>query len=106
MPDVEAVLFDYGGTLVTFAYPTEDLLEVLRRFGPRIEAALGTDAPTAEAILKDVLLPLEEHIESPDEDEVTYIDVYRAAWRHAGHDLPLGQLHQAIHGHAARHARR
>src|SRR5665213_85455 len=59
MPNVDAVLFDYGRTLVTFAYPTEELLEVLRRFRPRIESAIGTEAPAAEAILKDVLLPLE-----------------------------------------------
>ena len=41
MPSVDAVLFDYGMTLVTFAYPTEDLLEVIRRFRPRIAEALG-----------------------------------------------------------------
>ena len=88
MPDVDAVLFDYGRTLVTFDYPTEELLVVLQRFRPRIEAALGKQAPTAEAMLRDVLLPLEEHIESPGEDEVEYFDVYRAAWRRAGLDLP------------------
>jgi len=88
MPNVEAVLFDYGRTLVTFAYPTEDLLEVLRSFHPRIEESLEGPAPAAEAILRDVLLPLEEHIESPAEDEVSYIDVYRAGWRSAGLELP------------------
>jgi FMN phosphatase YigB (HAD superfamily) len=96
MPDVEAVLFDYGRTLVTFTYPTEELLEVLKRFRPRIEEALGTNAPTAEAMLKDVLLPLEEHIESPDENEVDYIDVYHAAWRHAGHELPDDLLYEIL----------
>ena len=40
MPSVDAVLFDYGRTLVTFDYPTEDLLAVLQRFLPRIEDAL------------------------------------------------------------------
>jgi putative hydrolase of the HAD superfamily len=96
MPNVEAVLFDYGRTLVTFAYPTEDLLEVLRRFRPRMEEALGAPPPLAEAILRDVLLPLEEHIESPGEDEVSYIDVYRAGWRRAGLELPDDLLHEIL----------
>jgi putative hydrolase of the HAD superfamily len=94
-PNVEAVIFDYGRTLVTFAYPTDDVLEVLRRVRPRIEHALGRQAPEAEAILRDVLLPLEDHIESPGEDEVKYLDVYRAAWQRAGLDLP-GDLLYAI----------
>ena len=87
-PSIDAVLFDYGRTLVTFTYPTEDLLDVLRRFRPRIESALGTEAPAVEVIMRDVLLPLEDHIESPGEDEVEYAGVYRAAWRRAGLDLP------------------
>ena len=96
MPAVDAVLFDYGRTLVTFDYPTDDLLEVLRRFRPRIAEALGTEAPAAEAMLKDVLLPLEEHVESPGEDEVRYFDVYRAAWRRAGLDLPQDLLYEIL----------
>ena len=96
MPNVEAVLFDYGRTLVTFAYPMEDLLDVLRRFRPRIEESTGSPAPEAEAILKAVLLPLEEHIESPGEDEVAYIDVYRAGWHSAGLELPDDLLHEIL----------
>jgi HAD superfamily hydrolase (TIGR01549 family) len=96
MPDVDAVLFDYGRTLVTFAYPTEDLLEVLGRLRPRIAEALGSAAPAAEAIMRDVLLPLEAHIESPGEDEVRYIDVYQAAWRRAGLDLPADLLYEIL----------
>jgi HAD superfamily hydrolase (TIGR01509 family) len=96
MPNVDAVLFDYGRTLVTFAYPTDGLLEVLRRFGPRIEEELGQQAPTAETILRDVLLPLEEYIESPGEDEVRYVDTYRAAWRRAGMDLPDDLLYEIL----------
>ena len=95
-PSVDAVLFDYGRTLVTFTYPTEDLLEVLRRFRPRIEAALDTEAPAVEAIMRDVLLPLEDHIESPGEDEVEYASVYRAAWQRAGLDLPDDLLHDIL----------
>src|SRR3984893_11529755 len=93
---VDAVLFDYGRTLVTFTYPTEDLLEVLRRFRPRIEAVLGTEAPAVEAIMRDVLLPLEDHIENPGEDEVEYAGVYRAAWQRAGLDLPNDLLHDIL----------
>jgi HAD superfamily hydrolase (TIGR01509 family) len=95
-PSVDAVLFDYGRTLVTFAYPTEELLAVLERFRPRIEEALGTPAPPADALLRDVLMPLEEHVESPGEYEVAYADVYRATWRQAGLDLPEGLLHEIL----------
>lgn len=96
MPDVDAVLFDYGRTLVTFDYPTADLLDVLERFRPRIAAALRTQAPAPDVILRDVLLPLEEHIESPREDEVEYFGVYRAAWRRAGVDLPDDLLYEIL----------
>jgi HAD superfamily hydrolase (TIGR01509 family) len=114
MPDIEAgsprthavgsefvgltrgVLFDYGRTLVTFEYPTEELLEVMRRFRPRIEAALGVPAPEAEAILEDVLLPLEKIIGSMSEDEVDYMNVYRQRWAQAGLALPDGLLHDIL----------
>jgi putative hydrolase of the HAD superfamily len=93
---LDAVLFDYGGTLVTFDYPTEDLLWVLRRFRPRIEAALGVPAPEAERILQDVLLPLEEYVTSMKEDEVGYMDVYRQTWHRAGLRLPDALLHDLL----------
>ena len=96
MPSVDAVLFDYGRTLVTFDYPNEDLLAVLERLRPRIEDALGVAAPTADALLRDVLMPLEEHLESPGEDEVSYEDVYKATWQKAGLDLPDDLLHEIL----------
>ncbi|HXC79462.1 MAG TPA: HAD family hydrolase [Candidatus Acidoferrum sp.] len=96
MPGVDAVLFDYGRTLVTFDYPTEDLVGVLERFRPRIERALGAPAPAADALLRDVLMPLEDHIESPGEDEVAYADVYRDTWRRAGLDLPEELLYEIL----------
>jgi HAD superfamily hydrolase (TIGR01509 family) len=96
MLSVDAVLFDYGRTLVTFDYPTEDLLAVLERFRPRIEGALGVAAPTADALIRDVLMPLEQHVESPSEDEVSYEDVYRATWLRAGLDLPEDLLHEIL----------
>jgi len=52
MGDVNGVLFDYGRTLVTFRYPTDDLLRVLDDFRPRIETALGIRAPEAQKILE------------------------------------------------------
>ena len=92
----QAVVFDYGRTLVTFEYPTEELLEVMRRFGPRIEAALGVPAPKAEAILENVLLPLEQYVGSMSEDEVDYMEVYRETWAKAGMKLPQGLLHEIL----------
>jgi len=96
MPDTHGVLFDYGRTLVTFEYPTEELLEVMRRFRPHIEAALGAPAPAAEAILENVLLPLEQYVGSVSEDEVEYPDVYREMWAKAGMRLPAGLLHEIL----------
>jgi HAD superfamily hydrolase (TIGR01509 family) len=96
MPRTEGVLFDYGRTLVTFDYPTEELLEVMRDFRPRIESALGVPAPEAESILEQVLLPLEKVIGSSNENEVDYVAVYREAWSSAGWQLPDGLLHDIL----------
>ena len=96
MPAVDAVLFDYGRTLVTFDYPAGELLDLLGRFRPRIEWAMGTPAPSAEALMKDVLLPLEAAIDSPAVDEVDYLEIYRAAWRRAGLDLPEDLLFEIL----------
>lgn len=96
MHDTQGVLFDYGRTLVTFAYPTEDLLHVLAEFRARIEAALGVPAPEAKAILHDVLMPLEEYVNSPSEDEVDYMHVYRDTWQRAGMRLPDDLLHEIL----------
>ena len=90
------VLFDYGRTLVTFDYPTEDLLHTIGQFRPRIEAALGRPAPAAEAILHDVLLPLENFVASMSEDEVHYMDVYRETWARADLALPDSLLHDIL----------
>jgi len=96
MAETQGVLFDYGRTLVTFRYPTEDLLAVLREFRPRIERALGVPAPEAETILDSVLLPLEKYIGSMSEDEVEYMAVYREAWQSAGLRLPDDLLHDIL----------
>jgi putative hydrolase of the HAD superfamily len=96
MPSTQGVLFDYGRTLVTFEYPTEELLEVMRSFRPRIESALGAPAPEAEAILQEVLLPLEQYVTSMSEDEVDYMNVYRETWASAGIKLPDELLHDIL----------
>jgi len=97
MREIEGVLFDYGRTLVTFTpYPKDELLSVIREFRPRIEAAMGVPAPEAEAILRDVLQPLEAYVSSESEDEVDYVDVYRETWHGAGLTLPEGLLHEIL----------
>jgi len=96
MPGTDGVLFDYGRTLVTFAYPTDELLRVLGEFRPRIEAALGVPSPEARTILHDVLLPMEKYVESKSEDEVDYAGVYRDSWGRAGLRLPDGLLSEIL----------
>lgn len=96
MPGVEAVLFDYGRTLVTFTYPRERLLEVIEEYRPAIARATGADAPAAAKIMEDVLLPLESVIENPDEDEVSYLDLYREAWTGVGIELPAELLYEIL----------
>jgi HAD superfamily hydrolase (TIGR01509 family) len=96
MAETQGVLFDYGRTLVTFQYPTNDLLEVVRGFRPRIESALGVPAPAAETILDNVLLPLEKIVGSMSEDEVEYMDVFREAWAKAGLKLPDDLLYEIL----------
>jgi FMN phosphatase YigB (HAD superfamily) len=96
MRPLRGVLFDYGRTLVTFEYPTDALLAVLREFRPRIESAMGLPAPEADTILHDVLEPLEQYVNSGSEDEVDYMDVYRDTWQRAGLSLPDGLLHEIL----------
>jgi HAD superfamily hydrolase (TIGR01509 family) len=99
MPGVsgtEAVLFDYGRTLVTFTYPQAGLLEVIERFRPAISRATGMPAPQAERIMQEVLMPLEALIESPEMDEVSYLDVYSGAWSRAGIELPGSLLYEVL----------
>lgn len=96
MPDVDGVLFDYGQTLVTFAYPKEELLDVIRNFRPTIEEALGAPSPPAEVILDDVFMPLERYVSSESEDEVDWLEVVKAAWEGAGLPLPDGLLYEIV----------
>lgn len=80
----EAVLFDYGLTLVSFEYPTACLLDTLESVRPW----LGEKAPPAEWLLFHVLHPLEVELDEYGENrEIGYLDFYREAWRRAGIDL-------------------
>ena len=96
MPDVSAVLFDYGLTLVTFEYPKAQLAEVVERYRPAIAAAAGFAAPSVEEIISDVLLPLEAVVDNPGEDEVPYLEVFADAWRKAGLELPPDLLFEIL----------
>ncbi len=96
MPDIDGVLFDYGQTLVTFAYPKSELLEVIRNFRPTIEETINVPAPPAEVILDDVLLPLERYVSSESEDEVDWLAIAKAAWDSAGLSLPDGLLYEIV----------
>lgn len=96
MSDVDGVLFDYGQTLVTFAYPKAELLEVIHNFLPTIEEALRAPAPAAEVILEQVFMPLEEFVSSEDEDEVDWLEATKASWERAGLGLPDGLLYEIV----------
>jgi len=96
MPQTDAVIFDYGQTLVTFEYPREDLLRVLRDFQATIEEVLAGPAPSPEVILDRVLMPLERHVSSESEDEVDWLEVYRDAWHRVGLGLPDGLLYEIL----------
>lgn len=77
---LRAVVFDYGGTLVTFDYPRARLLEMLETVRPW----LGPSAPDAETLMRTVLEPLEAEIDRAGPEEVDWMDVYVEAWRRAG----------------------
>jgi HAD superfamily hydrolase (TIGR01509 family) len=89
---LRAVLLDYGLTLVSFAFPREELLCALdeaRRW-------LGPDAPDAGTLMREVLEPLEEDLETIGEDEVDYLAFYDRAWRRAGLEVPAETLHRIL----------
>jgi putative hydrolase of the HAD superfamily len=96
MQPIGGVLFDYGQTLVTFAYPKAELLEVIRHFLPTVEEALGAPAPSAEVILEEVFMPLEQFVSSEGEDEVDWLEATRASWERAGLPLPDGLLYEIV----------
>ena len=88
MQVTRAVLFDYGLTLVTFAYPRAELLQVMEEVRPW----LGREAPNAETLVREILEPLEDELDGFGEDEVHYLDVYERAWLRAGLRVPRATL--------------
>src|SRR5205807_2006639 len=89
----EAVLFDYGLTLVTFEYPTACLLAVLEKALPW----LGPTAPSADWLLFHVLHPLEVDLARfGEEDEIDYLPFYRKAWQRAGLDPDPEDLYRIL----------
>ncbi len=92
----QAVLFDYGLTLVAFDFPRSCLLATLEEFRGEIGRAAGVAAPAAEALLRDVLEPIEERLPHFGEDEVDYLAFYSDAWRAAGLELPPGLLYRVL----------
>jgi HAD superfamily hydrolase (TIGR01509 family) len=89
---LRAVLFDYGLTLVTFSYPRAELLRVLDTARPW----LGPGAPDAETLMREVLEPLEDDLETIGVDEVDYLAFYARAWRRAGLDVPAETLYRIL----------
>jgi HAD superfamily hydrolase (TIGR01509 family) len=89
----EAVLFDYGLTLVDFEYPTGCLTAALEE----ARAWLGADPPSAEWLLYNVLHPLEADLAGfGSEDEVDYLEFYDRAWRRAGLEVPRDTLYRIL----------
>jgi putative hydrolase of the HAD superfamily len=91
-----AVLFDYGMTLVTFSFPHDCLLVAAEEARPWLEAELGRPAPAAEWIVENILLPLEEELQSPGYDEVSWLDVYERGWRRAGYPASRELLYRIL----------
>src|SRR4051812_42041882 len=94
--ETDAVLFDYGRTLVTFDYPAAQLLHVVEGFRPAIAGATGRPAPAASDLMERVLLPLEDVVRATTVEEVAYFDVYARAWRTAGLELPSELLYEIL----------
>ncbi|MGH7904027.1 MAG: HAD family hydrolase [Candidatus Dormibacteraceae bacterium] len=93
----EAVLLDYGLTLVSFEFPRDALLEVLERVRPAIAGATGAPAPSARELMTGVLDPIEADLELLGEDEVTdYLAFYERGWRRAGLALPRPLLAEIL----------
>jgi HAD superfamily hydrolase (TIGR01509 family) len=91
----EAVLFDYGLTLVTFEYPRRCLLQMLERVRPW----LGAAAPDAATLLASVLEPLEADVQavaSSSLDEAPYWPIWENAWRRAGLDPETDVLERIL----------
>ena len=90
----EAVLFDYGLTLVTFRFPRDELVTAMEQVRPW----LGSAAPPAETLVDEVLLPIDRALGEFDDclDEVDYLDFFDRGWRRAGFHVPRETLYRIL----------
>jgi FMN phosphatase YigB (HAD superfamily) len=86
--DIQAVLFDYGGTLVGFSYPELCLIKVHEELRLRLKELFGKDPPPAQYFYDNISRKMEAQLAQRvlDEDlrEVDYLELYRSAWVEAG----------------------
>jgi len=93
---MKAVLFDYGLTLVTFAFPRRRLLEAMALARPWLAADLGRAAPEPEWLVARVLEPMEDRLQGPTDEERPWLDTYQEGWRAAGLDLSRETLYRVL----------
>jgi HAD superfamily hydrolase (TIGR01509 family) len=94
---IRAVLFDYGLTLVRFAFPRECLIDVLERYRPRLAEELG-HSPEIEHLMTQVLEKVENDlmlIEGEDEVE-DYLGFYARRWHDAGYGVSDELLYEIL----------
>jgi HAD superfamily hydrolase (TIGR01509 family) len=91
---VRAVLFDYGRTLVDFDYPRQGLIDTLEH----ARRWLGPTPPSAEALLDQIMVPIESALEASNGrlDEIDYVDLHDQIWRDAGFNLSRPALMEII----------
>lgn len=91
---MQAVIFDYARTLVSFHLDHDDLIRTMARALPLL------DGPpmTAEAVVDGVLMPLDRRLLHRDGalDEVDYGAAYAHAWADAGHHPSPVVLHRIM----------
>lgn len=80
---LRAVLFDYGLTLVTFEYPAAELAALMEE----VRGELPQPAPSAQTLLREVLLPMERYVDAAALEEIDYMAAFAEQWRSAGFEL-------------------
>jgi putative hydrolase of the HAD superfamily len=95
-PPVEAVLLDYGLTLVTYRRPEDALARVHDEISALLAARLGVEAPGGERLLGAVHDVVEAAVEAHEREggleEIDLEPVAAAAYRDLGLDLPADLL--------------
>jgi len=91
-PPVEAVLLDYGLTLVTYRRPEAALARVHEEISSLLAARLGVEAPGAARLLTSVHDVVEAAVEAHEREggleEIDLEPVAAAAYRELGLELP------------------